>query len=118
MISILINPIDETIKEVWYDKSKEVSRLKWIQDTLDVRSIDGVRLDDNDQYMYVDDEGMILNMNYFFRYTNKDFYVEPMLLAGKGLVVGTDENGDDIEPEITINELRPRIQFLGRKAYH
>ena len=118
MMSILINPIDQTIRDVWYDKNKEVSRLKWIQDTLDVRSIDGIRLNDNDQYMYVDDEGMLSNMNYFFKYFNRDFYVEPVLIAGKGLVVGTDENGDDIEPEITIGELRPRIEFLGRKAYH
>ena len=68
--------------------------------------------------MYIDDEGMLSNMNYFFRYTNNDYYVEPILIAGKALVVGTNEEGDDIEPEITIGELRSRIQFLGRKALH
>ena len=118
MMSILINPIDQTIRDVWYDKNKETSRLKWIQDTLDVHTISGIRLDEDDHYMYVDDEGMLSNINYFFKYFNKTFYVEPVLIAGKGLVVSTDEHGDDIEPEITIGELRPRIQFLGRKAYH
>lgn len=118
MMSILVNPINETISEVWYDKSKEISRLKWIQDTVSAHTIDGIRLDDSDNFMYIDDNGMITNMNYFFRYTNNDYYIEPVLLAGKGLVVSTDSKGDDIEPEITISELRPRIQFLGRKALH
>ena len=37
-------------------------------------TIDGIHLDENGHYMYVDDEGMLANMNYFFRYTNgKDF---------------------------------------------
>ena len=68
--------------------------------------------------MYVDDEGMLANMNYFFRYTNDDFYVEPVLLAGKGLIVGTNEEGEDIEPELTVEDIRSRIKFLGRKALH
>tara|TARA_R100000781_G_C4062484_1_gene121521 strand:+ start:693 stop:1049 length:357 start_codon:yes stop_codon:yes gene_type:complete len=118
MRSILINPINETIKEVWYDKNKELSRLEWIKDNLSVRTISGIRLDDNGNYLYVDDEGMLLNMNYFFRYTNNDFYVEPVLLAGKGLVVSTDEEGNDIESELTIGDLKPKIEFLGRKALH
>ena len=118
MRAILINPINETIKEVFYAKNKEYSRLNWIQDTIDCRTIDGIRLDDNSQYMYIDDEGMLSNMNYFFRYTNNDYYVEPVLIAGKALVVGTNEEGDDIEPELTIGDLRSRIQFLGRKALH
>ena len=118
MKAILINPIDETIREVFYAKNKEYSRLNWIQDTIDCKTIDGVRLDDNGQYMYVDDEGMLSNMNYFFRYTNNDFYVEPVLIAGKALAVGTDHLGNDIEPELTIGDLRSRIQFLGRKALH
>ena len=118
MKAILINPIDETIKEVFYEGNKQYSRLHWMQDTINCNTIDGVRLDEWVQYMYIDDEGMLSNMNYFFRYTNNDYYVEPILIAGKALAVGTNEEGDDIEPEITIGELRSRIQFLGRKALH
>ena len=118
MMSIIINPIDETIREVWHDKDKESSRLKWIKDTLGVHTITGIRLDKDNHYMYVDDEGMLLTMNYFFRYTNNAFYVEPVLIAGKGLVVSTDENGDDNSPDLTMGEIRTRVKFLGRKAYH
>ena len=42
----------------------------------------------------IDDEGMLSNMNYFFRYTNNDYYVEPILIAGKALAVGTNEEGE------------------------
>jgi hypothetical protein len=118
MRAILINPIDETIKEVFYEGNKQYSRLHWIQDTINCNTIDGVRLDEWGQYMYIDDEGMLSNMNYFFKYTNNDYYVEPVLIAGKALVVGTDHLGNDIEPELTIGDLRPRIKFLGRKALH
>ena len=118
MRAILINPIDETIKEVFYEGNKQYSRLHWIQDTINCDTIDGVRLDEWGQYMYVDDNGMLSNMNYFFRYTDNSYFVEPILLAGKGLVVGTNEEGNDIEPELTIEDLRSRIQFLGRKALH
>ena len=118
MRAILVNPIDETIREVLYTKHQELSRLEWTRDVLSVHTIDGIRLDENGHYMYVDDEGMLANMNYFFRYTNDDFYVEPVLLAGKGLIVGTNEEGEDIEPELTVEDIRSRIKFLGRKALH
>tara|TARA_B100001113_G_C20910009_1_gene535236 strand:+ start:168 stop:524 length:357 start_codon:yes stop_codon:yes gene_type:complete len=118
MRSILINPINETISEIFYAKHKEHSRLEWIKNAIDVRTISGIRLDDNGNYLYVDDEGMLLNMNYFFKYTNNDYYVEPVILAGKGLVVSTDEDGNDIDSELTLGDLRPKIEFLGRKALH
>ena len=118
MRAILVNPIDETIREVFYTKHQELSRLEWTRDVLNVHTIDGIRLDENGHYMYVDDEGMLANMNYFFRYTNDDFYVEPVLLAGKGLIVGTNEEGEDIEPELTVEDIISRIKFLGRKALH
>ena len=112
MRAILLNPFDQTVKEVVY-----TGDFREIYSLIDCTTFDVVRLSESDD-MYVDDEGMLANMNYFFRYTNDDFYVEPVLLAGKGLIVGTNEEGEDIEPELTVEDIRSRIKFLGRKALH
>jgi hypothetical protein len=56
--------------------------------------------------IYVDDEGLLNNPRYFFNYKGYD---QP--LAGRGLVLGVDREGDTIGTNLTIERLTPLISF-------
>lgn len=66
---------------------------------------------DNNDFMMVDDEGLLKNPMYFFVC---DGFHQPF--AGNGLVVGTSEvegsEGEDIDCVTTIEELSKQIVFM------
>ena len=57
--------------------------------------------------LYVDDEGLLKQPEHFFLYKG---YNQP--LAGNGLVMGTDEEGDSTDPQNTLEEIKSRITFM------
>ena len=106
--AILIDPTEKTITEVDYD---ELGSYRQIYELIDADLFDVLRLDDGDA-IYVDDEGLYNKQDYFL-------YGEyPQPLAGRGLVLGTDEEGETIAPKISIDTVRQQVRWWKNVAGH
>jgi hypothetical protein len=102
MKAFLINPFEKSINEVDYSGDyQDIYKL------IDAELFDVVYIDGNN-CIYVDDEGLFKNEQSFFQ-------VGYAMLAGRGLVLGTDDEGDSISPEIALEELRKQVKFLSRE---
>ena len=99
MKGILINPHDETIKEVVY-----TGDFREIYDLVDCRTFDCVRLTiEND--MYVDDEGLLIDNQRYFSIKDRNY-------AGKALLLSHDDEGESIATTFTLQEAKDMVQFL------
>jgi len=127
MKAYLIDPKEQTITQVEHDASdyKNISR------TIECDYFTTVILNEHDDTIYLDDEGL-LHMGikyqtrlipylpimwkrqvalkecatvYMFQIDNN----ENFCYAGKSLVLGTDEEGESCEPTITLDELKKRV---------
>ena len=102
MRAILINPTEKAITEVDYDGS-----LESIKSYIDAPLFDAVRLNEAGDVMFVDDEGL---------YHAKDFFrVEGLEhpIAGKALVLGTDYEGNSVEPMLeSVEALEDKVFFI------
>jgi hypothetical protein len=87
-LAVLIDPTNRSIMYVEYD-----GNYQSIYKLIDAQCFDVVRIDKGDT-IFVDDEGLINGKGMragFFVYGN---YPQP--LAGKGLVLGVDDEGDSV----------------------
>lgn len=102
MKAFLIDPNAETITEVEQSSLKDLYRLIEC-DTICAAHIEGRDV------IYVDDNGLYAEppMPCF---TYRGY---PHILTGKGVVVGTTDEGDDVEPAHTLQQLTARITWLG-----
>ena len=66
-------------------------------------------LDPRDR-LYVDEEGLLHGINHFF--TIEGY---PQQLAGNGLIVGHNEEGESVDAHTALEVVLPKIKFLGRK---
>ena len=99
MKGILINPFDETIKEVVY-----TGNFREIYDLTDCRTFDCVRLTiEND--MYVDDEGLLIDNQRYFSIKDRNY-------AGKALILSHDDEGDSASTTFTLEEVKDMIEWL------
>ena len=102
MNAILINPITKTITSV-----EHTGGLKSIYNLLDCRTVDVARFDNlHGDVIYIDDEGLYVNDCFFL----VDGFPTP--LAGLGLLVGINWEGDDITPTTTLDEIKRKVKFL------
>ena len=106
MRAILIDPKEQTITEVEYNGD-----YKHINTLIDARCFDCVRLGDKDENtIYVDDEGLmngtIENVG-MFRVDGHN----PAYLAGKGLILATDKEGESVACTLDIKAFADRIAF-------
>lgn len=69
-----------------------------------VDCIDAVYLNEASDCVYVDDNGLFANAGRFFLWKG---YPQP--LAGRGLIVGTDDEGNTVAPRMTLDEARAHI---------
>lgn len=101
MKAILIDPFIRVIKEVEHDGS-----LEDIYDKIKCDCFDLVHIDDQGDAIYVDDEGLLgdLAQQVFFK-------IDGMPLAGRGLVLGSDDEGCSTAPTIDISDLTARIEW-------
>lgn len=106
MRAILINPQDCTITEV--DYTGEYSN---IYTHIEAQCFDCVRFGDKQgNTIFVDDEGLLngkVSDVGMFR-VDGDF---PAYLAGKGLILATDAEGESVATDMDIEELRKKIAF-------
>ena len=105
MKAILIDPFDQSVSEVDYNRDhKEVSNL------IDCGPIDYVSLDDTND-IYVDDEGLLKNPTRYFRiFSYKTMRL--VTLAGKGLILGHNDDGETIATTLNANDYAESVQFL------
>jgi hypothetical protein len=105
MKAILIDVKKEEVREVEHDDT-----LKNIYELVDCATFDVVRID-NTNGIYVDDEGLFVENQLFFTY-HGDTYSQT--LAGNGLILGVDSEGNSIAPTLTIEEVQEAIDFEPR----
>jgi hypothetical protein len=103
----LINPETKTIEAVSIDASKE--HLPQIYAHLGCNLVTTAPLAGSDT-VYVDDEGLIKGPVYQF--FGLQGYSQP--LAGRGLVVGSDGDGNDVAPALSLDEVKGRLFFIER----
>jgi hypothetical protein len=100
MKAILINPFNQTITEVEYSGNfKEIYKL------IDCSTFDCINIDD-DNTLFVDDEGLLQENRYFHwkDYTN---------LAGKALIIGVDyQTGEDCDTSWSLQEVENMVEWL------
>lgn len=111
MKAYLIDPVAKTITEVEHeDNYKHIYTLlsgpnaagaEVAVDLFTVVNIEG------DDAIFIDDEGLLKADQAFFKFA--DFH-QP--LAGRGLVLGTNDEGDSTSPKCTIDWLRERISWM------
>ena len=102
MKAILIDVKNQEIKEVEHDNT-----LQNIYDLIDCRVFDVVRIDDVNS-IFVDDEG-ILKDNLYFEYSGSGRVFQ---LAGNGLILGVDDEGDSTSPTLTVEDVEGKVRFL------
>ena len=109
MKAILIAPFDQSVSEVDYNGD-----YKEIYNLTDCNTFDVVSLDDTND-IYVDDEGLLKNPTRYFRiysYTPNHL----VTLAGKGLILGHNDEGETIATTLNANEYAGTVLFL-REGY-
>lgn len=107
MKAILIDVHSQTIKEVEIEKNASVN-IGHIYEHLKCDCFTSVGIDENND-IFVDDEGLLklTPLSKFFLYKG---YPQP--LAGNGLIVGIDEEGDSVEPTLTIQQVAENVIFM------
>tara|TARA_Y100001938_G_scaffold138890_1_gene205018 strand:+ start:186 stop:527 length:342 start_codon:yes stop_codon:yes gene_type:complete len=98
MRGILINPFDETIKEV-----NILGNIEDIYLLTECRTFDVVALSDKDD-LYIDDEGLLKDNRYFTIYGRT--------LAGRGLIMSHDDEGNSISTDISLQEIKDVVEWL------
>lgn len=101
----LINPVKRIITEVIIDGD-----YKQLYELLHCQIFTAVQINEKRDTIYVDDEGLFVENQVFF--LHKDYPYQP--LAGYGLVVGTDDEGESITPSVSLQETREKVTFLSR----
>lgn len=102
MKGYLIDPFKRTIEEVEHNGS-----LDSIYELIDARCFALAAFDGKGNSAYVDDEGLFRDGQEFFLMKN---YPQP--LAGKGLILGCNDEGDSVSPTVSIDEVRAQVKFL------
>lgn len=102
MKAYLIDPTAQTVSQVEYD-----GNYKSIYKLIDCDTFTTVLLADDNDAIFVDDEGLLKDEpGPFF---NLKGYPQP--LAGKGLVLGADNEGESVEPTATLDQIKDMISF-------
>lgn len=102
MNAYLIDPFARTITTVEYSGD-----YKQIYDLIGADCFDLARINREGDAIFVDDEGLIRDTEQAF-FLHADY---PNPLAGKGLVLGSDSEGESVAPHTTLDELKQKVSF-------
>lgn len=102
MKAYLIDPFEKSINEVEYSGDYQDIYKLINADLFDVAYMD------DGLGVFVDDEGLFKDNQAFFQ-------VGYAMLAGYGLVLGTDDEGESIAPNISLKDLAKKVTFLTRE---
>ncbi len=102
MKAYLIDPAAKAVTEVDYDGD-----YKSIYKLIGADLFDTVRINRENDVIFVDDEGLLKPQAHFWRYGHLGHD-----LCGKGLVLGTDDDGDSISPKIALERVQSKVVWL------
>lgn len=106
--AILIDPFEMTVSEV--DYGGEMADIYRLIDA-DLFTVAGFGEDGDG--VYVDDEGLFKATQRFFKL---DGYPQP--LAGKGLILGSNDGGESVAPVTTLESVRASIRWVQPLSQH
>jgi len=111
MKAYLIDPFEKAITEVNYSGNWED-----IAPMIGCDYFTAVQLNDDEDTVFVDDEGLLKDQSemHYFRIKMEPNYEQ--VIAGKGLVLGTNAEGESVEPLCNIEWLEGVISFPGSNA--
>lgn len=114
MKAILINAKDRTIAEVEYGGDyRDIYKLLSGDEPGKVDLFTAVELNAEKDTMFLDDEGLLKPQADFFRWRDYGDGTHPF--AGNALILGTDDDGDSVEPKITLDEVKAKVTFTSAK---
>lgn len=106
--ALLETPLDplKLIRAVQFDGSLEGIYAALSHPDMPVDCVDCVRLPTGRDGIYIDDEGL-------FKGATVGFLIEgnPTPLVGRGLVLGCDEEGNEVAPTVTLLDLCRKVRF-------
>jgi len=100
--AILIDPFEMTVSEVFYG-----GELSEINDLIAAKPFTVASFGDAGDGIFIDDEGLFRQCQRFFKFEG---YPEP--LAGRGLILGSDENGDSVAPAISLEAVKASVRWV------
>jgi hypothetical protein len=103
MRAILVDPYAEKVSTVDHDGD-----YRSIYKLIDCRTFTTLRLNAQDDTLYLDDEGL-LTMTERSKFILFKGYPQP--LVGKGLILGTDQHGESVEPTVSEGAARKLFNF-------
>lgn len=106
MKAYLIDPTKRSVDEIDYDGTHD-SMYK----LLDVQLVDAVVLNEFNDAVFVDDEGLCYAPEEVMRRGFFHVHGYPQHLAGRGLVLGTNAEGESCSPVATIHAMRELVSF-------
>lgn len=118
MTAIMIDPFNRQITEIQItkDTGSIESSMMHMQEIYSALNCDlftvANYIGGEGDALYVDDEGLLgdLDEQRFFMLTGDNVHHQP--LAGMGLIMGTDDEGNSISPKITVERVREIIVFV------
>ena len=112
MKAYLILPQSRTIEEVNHSGD-----YKQIYDFIGATTFDAVCLYENRDTAYIDDEGLIPK-THKGKQVEQHFWIHrnyPTPLAGAGLILGCDDEGETVAASCTIEQLRDDVKWCGER---
>lgn len=108
MKAIFIDVKKETVERIELPDNSH-ARMTRIYALLGCRYVDAVRLDTANDAVFVDDEGLLGDMS-----QQRFFWLEGTHapLAGFGIILGADYEGETVAPTITLEEVQSRLHFV------
>ena len=110
MKAILIDPVNQTVSEVEHDESRSLAS---IYELIEADCFDVVTVNMKRDGIHVDDEGLFKEDLYIFTYLDIEEMTHLAQLAGKGLILGCDDEGRAIAPSLTVEQVRRNVRFRG-----
>jgi hypothetical protein len=100
MRAILIDPYTKSISEISYDGTLESA-----YNLISCYTIQAVSIG-HDHVVYVDEEGLLHEPKPFWQWQGA-----PNPIAGKGLIISIDSEGDDAPATVSLESIASRVTF-------
>ncbi len=107
-IETLLDPFNETISVVPAETG--AGRWQGYREIIEASMFGFVRLYSNGDGVYIDDEGLYSEKQYFWMHRN---YPQP--LVNKACFVGMDEEGETIPPKTSLTQFEKDVVFIGSR---
>ena len=105
-LDTIVNPKEQKVSLV--RSEIDPTGYEWISRLIGARMFTFVRLYDNGDGVYIDDEGLYADQRFFWIHKN---YPQP--LVNKGLFMGTDAEGNSVPPQTTLTQFEKDVKFIG-----